>query len=62
MVNELGYLEDDDLESQAQEDDQSQVDDLFTSGGRGDTLRRVFGGGDISSDEERSGRRESCRG
>ena len=55
MVNEFGYLEEADLESQAQEDDQSQVDDLYTPGGRRDTLRRVFGGEDTSSDEEDQG-------
>ena len=59
MVNEFGYLEDDDLESQAQEEDQSQVGDLFTPGGRRDTLRRIFGDyADTSSYEE--GLRAQC--
>ena len=55
MVMEYGYLEDDDMESQAQEEDQSQVDDLYTPGSRRDTLRKVFGGKDTSSDEEDQG-------
>ena len=44
MVNSHGLLEYDDIESQALEDDQSQVD-LFTPypGGRRDTLKRAFG-------------------
>ena len=41
MVNSHGLLEDDDIESQALEDDQSQVD-LFTPGGRRDMLRSLW--------------------
>ena len=53
MVNEFGYPEDDDLESQALEEDQSQIGDLYTPVGKRDTLRRVFGGAvDTSSDED----------
>ena len=59
MVNSHGLLEDDDVESQALEDDQSQVD-LFTPypGGRRDTLRRAFGR-EVSCDEDNQGDTES---
>ena len=48
-----GLLEDDDIKSQALEDDQSQID-LLTPipGGRIDTLRRAFCRGLSSSDED----------
>ena len=48
-----GLLEDDDIKSQALEDDQSQID-LLTPipGGRRDTLRRAFCRGLSSSDED----------
>ena len=55
MVNEYGYLEDDDMESQAQEEDQSQVGDLYTPGGKRGTLRRVFSSAIDSSDEDDQG-------
>ena len=60
MVNSHGLLEDDDIESQALEDDQSQVD-LFTPtpGGRRDTLRRAFGREVSSCDEDDQGDTES---
>ena len=32
MVNELGHLKESDIESQAQEDDQSQIEYNFTLG------------------------------
>ena len=56
MVNSHGLLENDDVESQALEDDQSQVD-LFTPypGGRRDTLRRAFGREVSSCDEHNQG-------
>ena len=53
MVNEQGHLEENDI-SQTQEDDQSQAD-LSTSGGRRGFLRRAFGIGDTSSDEDDRG-------
>ena len=53
MVNDQGHLEEDDI-SQTHEDDQSQAD-LSTSGGRRDALRRAFGRGDTSSDEDNRG-------
>ena len=60
MVNSHGLLEDDDVESQALEDDQSQVD-LFTPtpGGRRDTLTRDFGKEVSSCDEDNQGDTES---
>ena len=53
MVNSHGLLEDDDVQSEALADDQSQVH-LFTStpSGRRDTLRRAFCRGLSSSDED----------
>ena len=53
MVNELGHLEESALESQAQENDQSQFKFYFTPGGRRDTLRRA--GLYSSSNEEDQG-------
>ena len=53
-MNKQGLLENNDARSQTHEDDQSQVD-LFTSGGRRDPLRRVFGREETSSDEDNLG-------
>ena len=60
MVKLHGLLEDDDIKSQALEDDQSQVD-LFTPypGGRRDTLRRAFGREVSSCDGDNQGDTES---
>ena len=60
MVNSHGLLEDDDIESQALEDDQSQVD-LFTPypGGRRETPRRAFGREVSSCDKDDQGETES---
>ena len=58
MGNKQGLQEDADIESQAHENDQSQVD-LFTSGGRRGTIRRVFGREEISFDEDDQGDIES---
>ena len=60
MVNSYGLLENEDVESQALEDNQSQVD-LFTPtpGGRRDTLRRVFGKEVSSCEEDDQGDTES---
>ena len=53
MVNSNRLLEDEDLESKVQDDQESQPGSL-TPGGRRDTLRRAFGGytQNDSSDEE----------
>ena len=54
MVNEQGLLEGAEVESQVHENDQSQVNP-FTSVGRRDTLRKVFGREETSSDEDNLG-------
>ena len=58
MVKVQGSLEEADVANQAPEDQSSQID-FFTPGGRRDTLRRVFGDGDTTSDEDDQGDRES---
>ena len=58
MVNEYGFLEDEDYKVQ---DDQESQSEYLTPGGRRDTLRRVFGDYEdtSSSDEEGLGGQRS---
>ena len=58
MVNEYGFLEDEDYEVQ---DDQESQSEYLTPGGRRDTFRRVFGDyqDTSSSDEEGLGGQHS---
>ena len=54
MVNSLGLIEDIDLDvSQSQDDDQSQASiSAITTGGRRTLVRKPFGPGVSSSDDE----------
>ena len=55
MVDEYGYLEDEDMESQVhtEDDQESQFEGNLSPGGRRETIGRIFGDDiDTLSDEE----------